>query len=252
MAPKPTILLVPGAWHPPTCWAPLTTSLINHGYKTLPITTPTVGNLSVPFNSDVAAIRNVITAESELGNDVLLVAHSYGGVPSCCAVEGLTKADLSQGGVVGMVFVTSWMLDSDESILENAIVDRDTASQSRAKSNDAHEVFKARGGPATVFYDDLSEAEQERHVALLQPHKYETVLESEVSYAAWRFVECTYLLCKLDKAILYETQLKIVARARGKGISVKTEELEAGHSPFLSMPEVVVGCLRRAAGEVGV
>jgi hypothetical protein len=37
--------------------------------------------------------------------------------------------------------------------------------------------------------------------------------------------------------------------AIGKGADVRMENVEAGHSPFLSKPEAVVRWIRRAAGE---
>lgn len=44
----------------------------------------------------------------------------------------------------------------------------------------------------------------------------------------------------------------MVETARAAGADITVERCKAGHSPFLSMPEVVVGLVRRAAGEEGV
>lgn len=242
---KPTIILVPGAWHPASCWDLVASGLQSHGYRTVQVTTPTVGNVEIPYRADVQAIRNAITSA---GEDVLLVMHSYGAVPGCCAVESLRREDLGEGkgGVVGLVFCTAWMLDVGECILENSIV---YSAKARAVSDDPIEVWKPRGGAAEVFYNDLPKAEQEKRVAMLKHHKQETILRSIVTYAAWRHVPSTYLLCSLDKTIVYETQQGMVERAQKEGVDLKTEVLEAGHSPFLSKPEAVVEAIRRAAGE---
>ena len=242
--------MVPGAWHPASCWDLVATSLQSHNYKTIQVTTPTVGNLDIPFSADVQAIRHAISSASDSGEDILLVTHSYGGVPGCCAVEGLLKTNVEngkgRGGIIRIVFITSWMLDAGECILENAVAN---ASKSRAVSDDPLEVWKLWGGAAEVFYNDLPEAEQEMWVGRLKWQKYETALKSPVTYAAWRFVPCTYLLCELDKAIVIGTQRAMVERAQKEGVGMKTEVLEAGHSPFLSVPDEVVAGIRRAAGE---
>lgn len=114
---KPGIVMVPGAWHPASCFDLTASSLQSHGYETIQVTTPTVGSTQ-PFSADVEAIHDAIKAASDAG-DVLLFMHSYGGVPGCCAVEGLRKQDLQDGGVTALVFCTTWALDVGESILSN-------------------------------------------------------------------------------------------------------------------------------------
>jgi hypothetical protein len=75
-------------------------------------------------------------------------------------------------------------------------------------------------------------------------------MRSPVQYAAWKHVPSTYIFCTEDQALSYETQLGIVERARKEGMLLRTERLEASHSPFLSMPEAVVDVIRRAALEM--
>jgi hypothetical protein len=58
------------------------------------------------------------------------------------------------------------------------------------------------------------------------------------------------MFCTQDEAIGYETQLGLVERASNEGIHIRTERLEASHSPFLSMPDAVVEAIRRAALEI--
>ena len=241
---KPTIVLVPGAWHPASCFDLIASSLQFYGYETIQVTTPSVGS-SEPFSADVQAIRDAIRTASKKG-EVLLFMHSYGGVPGCCAIEGLRKEDLPEGGVTSLVFCTSWMLDVGETILANPIVN---PRKARAVSDDPLEVWKPRGGATHCFYGDLSPEDQEMWIARLRHQKFDTIMKSPVTYAAWKSVPTTYILCTKDEAIGYETQLGLVERAGKEGIHVKTERLEASHSPFLSMPEAVVEAIRRAALE---
>jgi homoserine acetyltransferase len=61
-----------------------------------------------------------------------------------------------------------------------------------------------------------------------------------------------FLLCERDNAIPLEKQRQMCENARNKGANVVTESVFAGHSPFLSKPEVVAGWIRRVAGEKAV
>jgi pimeloyl-ACP methyl ester carboxylesterase len=74
--------------------------------------------------------------------------------------------------------------------------------------------------------------------------------QSPITYAAWRYIPTSYLLCTEDKAIPLAVQEKMVERAEGKVDVV--EKVNAGHSPFLSQADVVERLIRRAASEVEV
>lgn len=67
-------------------------------------------------------------------------------------------------------------------------------------------------------------------------------------YAAWKHIPTTYLLCTEDQTIPYERQTQLVDHAR-KTSAITTFECNAGHSPFLSQPELTAKVIRHAAGE---
>ena len=92
-----------------------------------------------------------------------------------------------------------------------------------------------------IFYNDLDEKTAEQWVAKLQVHSFAT-LSSKLSYAAYQHVPSAYLLCDADKAIPIQVQ-------EGMASTMATERCSAGHSPFLSQPEVTVAFIRRQAGE---
>ena len=248
-ATKPTILLVPGAWHSPACFSTISEKLQAHNYQTVPVTTPSVGT-SAPFSADVAAIRAAITSAADAGEDVMLFMHSYGGVPGSNAVEGLRKEDRAKqgkkGGIVRLVYCCAWMLGEGESIIETVGGD---PAKVRVRSDHVTEVLKASGTPAEVFYHDLSTGEQEKCVKQLQSHTWEVIYTSKVTYAAFRYVPTVYVYCTGDRTIKFEWQKGLVERAEKEGAQIKTETLKSSHSPFLSVPEEVVHILRKAAGE---
>ena len=122
---KPVIVLVPGAWHSPIHFTPLTERLEAAGYTVKSIDLPSVtwSTRSVlppeSFDDDVQAIRAVVEEAVAHGEDVLVLGHSYGSMPKMTAVKGLDRKSREQqgkkGGVVSLVFCCSFALPEGES-----------------------------------------------------------------------------------------------------------------------------------------
>ena len=80
MAQKPTIILVPGAWHTAETWDKVIALLAAQDYNCIAVTLPsTLSSPTTTYLEDLTAVRNAITAEIAEGRDVVLVVHSYGG-----------------------------------------------------------------------------------------------------------------------------------------------------------------------------
>jgi pimeloyl-ACP methyl ester carboxylesterase len=67
-----------------------------------------------------------------------------------------------------------------------------------------------------------------------------------VTYTAYLEIPSTYIVCRNDQALPVCVQERIVAQGNG---AFQVERCDEGHSPFLSNPEYIVDCVRRAAGE---
>jgi len=68
---------------------------------------------------------------------------------------------------------------------------------------------------------------------------------SQLTYAAWRYIPSSYLLCTNDNALPLKVQERMVRMA---GIQ-DTSKVDAGHAPHVSQPAVVATFIRKAAGE---
>ncbi|KAH7024715.1 uncharacterized protein B0I36DRAFT_416281 [Microdochium trichocladiopsis] len=81
---SPIILFTPGAWHGPWAFDEIRKDLSSRGLSTSAVTLPSVGtkNVNVGVAEDTAAVRAEIERLSNKGKQVIVVAHSYGGVPS--------------------------------------------------------------------------------------------------------------------------------------------------------------------------
>lgn len=113
---KPTILCVPGAWHTPQIYAKVLSILSNYGYPTVGLPLPSAGAEPphANFDGDVQGIRNCLTELVEDGKDVVLVMHSYTGMPGAEAPAGLGKKERQaanlKGGVIRLVFVMAFAM----------------------------------------------------------------------------------------------------------------------------------------------
>lgn len=112
MSEKPTFVLIAGAWHGPDAWDTFRPLLASKtGSPTSAVALPSVfGDLPTwKHGDDALAIRQAISRELEKGRDVVTVSHSYAGIPTAEAVEGLLRKDREgKAAVVGMVYLASF------------------------------------------------------------------------------------------------------------------------------------------------
>lgn len=78
----PTLLLVHGSWHGPWCWEKLTTELDALGLASTTVALPCVGDDPMTLGDVTDDTRAVQEAAATIADDVIVVAHSYGGVPA--------------------------------------------------------------------------------------------------------------------------------------------------------------------------
>jgi pimeloyl-ACP methyl ester carboxylesterase len=114
---KPTIMCVPGAWHSPEVYSEVFKILEGYGYPTVGLPLPSVGATPphTDFHEDVQAIRDCLTkliVEEE--KEVILVTHSYTGMPGAEAPIGLGKKEREekglQGGLTRLVFIMTFAM----------------------------------------------------------------------------------------------------------------------------------------------
>lgn len=125
--PKPTILLVGGAWHTADYLKPFATSLEAAGYPTITLALPSVGASpsKLDFGDDVALVRSTASELVGDGKDVVAVLHFFGGVVGTEALQGLGKSASSIAGigvVLGLVYIATMLPkkgDSAEAHLES-------------------------------------------------------------------------------------------------------------------------------------
>lgn len=105
MASKPTIVLVHGAWSlPEPSYTPLKSQLEGLGYEVHLPTLFTSGGGEVKgktWKEDVEDILDVSIPLFDQGKEVVLICHSYGGVPAITATEGQSVEERTRKGKAG-------------------------------------------------------------------------------------------------------------------------------------------------------
>lgn len=229
MTDNPTLLLVHGAWHGAWCWERLREVLEGRGWLVTTVDLPTAtapDNAGQPMSADADAVASAIDA---IDGDVVVVAHSYGGVPVSEAA--------GRPRVRHIVYVAAFVLDIGESLLG-------------AVGGEAPPWWHVDGplvtaGDANItvrdlFYGDVDPAVAESCESRLSAHSLLAFTDTTTA-AAWHEVPSTYVVAENDGAIPVFAQ-EAMANRTGTAVRMATS-----HSPFLSQPEALADIIESAA-----
>lgn len=120
---NPTFIFALGAWVVPAVFDATRSRLKALGFPSDCPAHPSIGAEppTKTLADDVSSLRGVLSAFADEGRDLVIVAHSYGGVVASSAVEGLSKSTRMQagkaGGVVKVVYLAAFALDKGQSLL---------------------------------------------------------------------------------------------------------------------------------------
>lgn len=254
MSTKPSLVMVHGSWHSPAHCEPLATYLQSKGYEHIvPVSLPSVhppnGKYEPGIEADVLAIRHAIEQELDADRNVVLVLHSYAGVPGMMAPKGLDTTSRTAAGkttsVIAIACLACWLLPVGKNLAECL----DDKTQGVADISDEGLAFPMREpGPKTFFYGDLSVEEADKWTKLLRP-QHVSVYFATVDFVACEAVPTTYLVTERDGTIHPDTQRRLVAQAAEKGYKIKAQVCDSDHSPFLCRTEETGDFIRGVAGE---
>ncbi len=128
LATRPTIVLIPGGWHPPSSYSNLTARLEHLSYPVVALQNPSLNSATKGLRDDISHVQSTLqTLVAVEGKDVVVVSHSYGGLPAMVAVAGYEKIKRKElgekGGVMGMLYMVTTALRSGISQIKAKTVD---------------------------------------------------------------------------------------------------------------------------------
>ena len=121
---KPTVVIVPGAWHPASLYDGFVSRLQEAGYGAVVATYPSVDSPSpktATCEKDAQAVRQqCLSLIEDESKDLLLLCHSYGGIPGGGAAVGLSKTERvekgKKGGILGLVYMSAFVVPEGTSL----------------------------------------------------------------------------------------------------------------------------------------
>jgi pimeloyl-ACP methyl ester carboxylesterase len=239
--PKPTIVLVHGAWADGSSWNEVSTRLRSEDFTVL-----TPPNLLRGVAGDAAYIASFLAQRTS--GPVVLVGHSYGGVV-------ITNAGTGGGDVRALVYVDAFVPDVGESVFEilggsGSALDvpdpttvLDIVGYPGAPEGDVEAFLK----PSTVheaFAPDLPEAERWLIVASQRPIALGANLAATET-AAWKSIP-SWAVVGTDDLVIPPTTQRSMAERAGATIT----DVAGSHVSMVSQPSVTVDAIMAAVSAV--
>ncbi|MCG5436660.1 alpha/beta hydrolase [Micromonospora foliorum] len=214
----PSLVLVPGAWHKPAHLALLKDELRDVDVHIVALSSSGDDPAKLgDMHRDAALIEKAV---AEIGGPVVVVAHSYGGIPTS---EGLAGAD----NVRRIIYLAAFQVEIGESLLSSA----GGAPAPWWKIHDGAGAgdYVEPVDPTTVFYGDVEPDIARQAVTQLGYQSYASKTQQQAG-AAWHTIPSTYIVCESDNALPPVAQEYFATRAD------RVARMATSHSPFLSQP----------------
>ena len=236
--PKPTIVLVHGAFADASGWAGVTERLQSRGYTVVAPANPLRG-----VASDAAYLRSVL---STISGPIVLVGHSYGGVV-------ITNAATGNPNVKALVYVAAYAPDEGESIsalsvlVPGGMIGPATLTIVPFPAPDGSTALEGIITPSVfreVFAADLPTRTVAVMASAQRPAALQLLGEPSV-VPAWKTIPSWYLVAGRDNAI--GTDLERFMAKRIPHVSA-IEVKGASHAVMISHPETATQLILRAAG----
>ncbi|KAJ7185439.1 Alpha/beta hydrolase fold-1 [Mycena filopes] len=227
---KPEIIIIPGSFCPLEYYEPVIADLRAHGYSVHGVELETVGrrDKAPGMYDDAATIAAVASRLADEGKDVVLVPHSYGGVPACEASKGLAK--------------------SEGESLKDAVGASESVDYVGMEGGYMFMTDPVKA--AAVNLSDLSPEEGLVWAKKFSQHSAVSFVQP-LTYAAYKDVAASWVFLEKDRTIPPEVQNKMIANMEGVmgGRSVERFPVDVGHCINMTQPATFAKVVRKALGD---
>ncbi|KAH8897888.1 alpha/beta-hydrolase [Thozetella sp. PMI_491] len=249
MAPL-TFVIIPGSFATPASYTRLEAALRQKGQDV-----QVVGLLSAndgtrrpapKMEDDAEHIRAAVTSILDSSIDpknVVMLLHSYSGIPGSSALKGLGKTDRAAEGkataVVGIVYLGSFLAPLGSSVRD--IMGEFDAMPEPAKTGVPGDYLPVidKAFIPLLFNDLKDQAEIDEAFAGMTQHSSDTY-SGKLSYEAWKYIPTVQIIPQNDAIVPVPIQEAMHERVKAAGVDVQRVFVEgAGHALNISMPERV-------------
>ncbi|MER7926036.1 alpha/beta hydrolase [Streptomyces sp. NPDC096057] len=232
--PKPTIVLVHGAFADASSWNGVVGKLLAHDYPVIAAANPLRG-----LTTDADYVRQLVTS---LDGPVVLVGHSYGGSVISCAAKGLPE-------VKALVFVAAFLPEEGESAVS---LSGKFPGSTLGETLRPVPVTLPDGSKVTDLYIQQAKFHQQfaadvpeettAVMAATQRPVTDAALAEGASAPAWRDIPSWVLVADEDRNIPPQVQTYMAERAEATVM-----EISASHAVSVSRPGDVARLINEAA-----
>ena len=230
MRETPTLLLVHGSWHGAWCWEKLTPELDRRGIAWRTVELPCVGTDTAKLGTVADDTATIEAAAQAIPGDVVIVAHSYGGIPTTDARFG--------ANVKHLIYLGAFMPDVGKALVDY-LPPGPLPPFVVGRPDGATEVNLPLA--VDTFYADCDAATAQWATGHLRLHNGVCNV-TPVSRASWRDIASTYIVLTEDHASPPFMQREFAKQA------TQVREMQTSHSPFLSRPAELADLLAEVAG----
>ena len=223
----PSVLLVPGAWYKPDHFRLLMDELADLDVHTVRLTSS--GDDPAALRDMYADAEVIAQAVAAIDGPVVVVAHSYGGIPT---TQGLTNAR----NVRHIIYVAAFQLDVGESLLSQSPGGA-LMPWAELRRRDGINDFVEAMTPEVVFFNDVDATTAANAVSQIGYQSYSS-MRQPLTETAWKTIPNNYVVCDADNAIPVAAQERMAKRAND------VYRLNTSHSPFLSQPAALAPLIR--------
>jgi pimeloyl-ACP methyl ester carboxylesterase len=234
--PKPTVVLVHGAFADSSGWSGVIDHLRDDGYAVR-----AAPNRLLGLQADAATVRGFLDT---IKGPKILVGHSYGGAV-------ITQAASGDPDVKALVYVAAFALDRGE--LLSDLANRPVAHPLAPLPTIPVQSTQPDGTTQTDVYLDPAQFRARfaadlpprvaADLAATQPPTSAASFASELTVEpAWKTIPSWYLVARQDQAIAPDLE-----RFMAQRIHAHTSEINGSHAVYISHPEAVARLVEQAA-----
>ncbi|WP_328596288.1 alpha/beta fold hydrolase [Streptomyces apricus] len=228
-SPKPTVVLVHGAWADSSSWSPVVERLRKDGYPVRAIANPLQG-----LTSDTAYVSSHLSA---VDGPVVLVGHSYGGAV-------ITNAAASDPDVKALVYIAGFVPAKGETVGELAAKSSPPIPLVSTAVPGGTDVSIDPDHFREVFAGDVDSTTAADLAVAQRPANTKAVSDASVE-EAFRTIPSWSLITRQDHAIAPDVQ-----RFMSKRAGAHIEEVNASHAVMISRPGAVTHTIEDAARSI--
>ncbi|OAL33078.1 hypothetical protein AYO22_00163 [Fonsecaea multimorphosa] len=281
---KPAILLIPGSFSLPEFYDPVINAVAAEGYEIQGLHKPSVGLASgkpregapPTMYDDAAFIAKETEKLADQGKDVILVAHSYGGVPVTQSTKGLSKEERKKqgkvGGIVNLAYMTSLVppvgqaardiladvpqeqkLDLKVDVgfhpLPTLVAWKLLTNSAPRKQENGWMYQDQPEAVGAIVFSDLPKEEGEAWARKFPRHSALSFV-GELTHAGYKDIPVSYLLCENDKCIPANVQrngIDLIEKESGRKVDVTS--IKADHCPMAGQPKAVADWILTVAAK---